>query len=400
MPMLKNTRFLLAAPAALAALATVACGGGHDATSSADKAKPVGVVAAPVARASLADRFEVGGTVVAREHATLVARLMAPVARVHVAVGDRVRRGQVLVTLDSADLTANASSARAAADAAAQGGAAARAEHQATEAALALAKASYDRVATLHARKSATAQELDQATAGLRAAEARVAGAAARVQEAESGLTSARAAGSAATATASFTTIQAPFSGVVVERLVEPGNMASPGLPLLRLEAVDRYRLEVRLDDARLGAAQHGDTVPVVLDGPDGPVDVEGKISEIARAGDSGTRSSLVKIDLPSDTAVRSGAYGRARFAGAPDRTLMVPAAAVTTRGQLRSVFVVENDVARLRLVNLGPADGDRVPVLAGLAEGERVVVSPPPALRDGTPVTVTAARPSATEAR
>lgn len=401
MPM--NSRFRLLAPAALAALSTVACGGGHTDETAAERGTPLRVSVAQVTRAGLADRFEVGGTVVAREHATLVSRLMAPVARVHVSAGDRVRRGQVLVTLDSADLTAHASSARAAADAAAQGGAAARAEHEAARAALALAKASYDRVATLHERKSATAHELDQATAALRAAEARVSGAGARVQEAESGLSAARAAGSAATATAAFTRILAPFSGVVIERLVEPGNMATPGQPLLRVESTDRYRLEVRLDDARLGTARQGDDVPVVLDGSSGTTEVDGTIAEISRAVDSGTRSSLVKIDLPPGTSVRTGTYGRARVAGAAADSLMVPAGAVVTRGQVKSVFVVEGDAARLRLVNVGPAEGDRVPVLAGLTEGERVVVAPPPGLRDGTRVAASGpapARPAATEGR
>ena len=102
------------------------------------------------------------------------------------------------------DLAAHARSARAAALAADQGVTAAASEQQAADAALALARATHERIAGLHAKRSATAQELDDATGALRAAEARAAGAAARAQAAVSGVESARAASEAAGTTESF----------------------------------------------------------------------------------------------------------------------------------------------------------------------------------------------------
>jgi hypothetical protein len=93
-------------------------------------------------------------------------------------------------------------------------------------------------------------------------------------------------------------------------------------------------------------------------------------------------------VDLPAAAAVRSGMFGRARFAGPARRALTVPSSAVVRRGQLASVFVVGGDNrARMRMVNVGDDAGGRVEIAAGLDAGERVVVSPPPTLVDGAPV-------------
>jgi RND family efflux transporter MFP subunit len=345
---------------------------------------PIPVSVATVAMADLADTFEAGGVVQARTTAMIAARILAPVREVRVAPGDRVRTGQVLVVLDGRDLNAHARSARAAALAADQGAIAAASEQQAATSALALARATHDRIAGLSAKRSATAQELDDATGALRAAEARAAGAAARAQAAVSGVESARAASEAAGTTESFALITAPFDGVVTEKMVEPGNMAAPGTPLLRLEDTRGFRLDVRADESRIGHISTGAVVPVSLDTGAGgaPRTVSGTVAEIGRAVDADARAFLVKITLPDTAGLRSGTFGRAHFSALPRRALIVPAGALVHRGQVTSVFVVEKDIARLRLVNVSGTE-----VLAGLSEGETVIVAAPPTVTDGRPV-------------
>ena len=313
----------------------------------------------------------------ARTTATITARILAPVREVRVSPGDRVRAGQTLIVLDGGDLTAGARAARSAALAAEQGSKAAAAEIQAAEAGLVLARASHDRVAGLQARRSATAQELDDATATLRSAEARVAGASARALQAASTVESARAASDQASTTASFTTIAAPFDGMVTGKMVEPGNMASPGMPLLRLEDTRGFRLEVRVDESRIGEIRNGDSVPIVLGTGTNPV--AGTVAEVSRAVDADARAFLVKIALPDAPGLRSGEFGKARFGGPPRRALTIPAAAIVRRGQLTSVFVVDHGVATVRLVNVNESE-----VLAGLTESEMVILSPPAGVTDG----------------
>ena len=355
-------------------------------TTAGDAVAPMPVSIATVIRTDIADTFEAGGVVQARTTALLMARILAPVREVRVVPGDRVRAGQVLIVLDGRDLAAQARSARAGASAADQGAAAAASEQQAAEATLTLERATYARIAGLHAKRSATAQELDNATGALRAAEAQAASAAARARAAASSVDSARAASEAAGATESYAVITAPFDGVVSEKMVEPGNMAAPGTPLMRVEDTRGFRLDVRVDESRVGHISSGAAVPVLLDSGMGSAatTVTGTVTEIGRAVDADARSFLVKIGLPAGTGVRSGTFGRARFSAGSRPALVVPAEALRQRGQVASVFVVEEAIARVRLVSVRGTE-----VLAGLSDGEKVIVGPPPALRDGQRVTV-----------
>lgn len=376
---------MLTAVAVVAGLALTACSGGAQAVRE-PSADALPVDTATVTVAEIADTFEAGGIVQARTTATLMARIAAPVREVRAVPGDRVRAGQVLIVLDGRDLIAQARRARAEGASADLGVTAAAAERQSAESALSLARATHARIAGLHSKRSATAQELDDATGALRAAEARAAAATARAQIAVSSVEGARAASEAADTIETFSRIAAPFDGVVTEKMVEPGNMAAPGTPLMRVEDTRRFRLDVRVDESRIGRVSPGATVAVALDGEaeDAARVVDGTVTEVGRAVDAGVRSFLVKIELPAERGLRSGMFGRARFSTLPRRALTVPEAALVHRGQVTSVFVVEKDTARVRLV-----DVRGVEVLAGLAEGEVVIVTPPPALTDGRRVTV-----------
>ena len=375
---------MLAGVALVAGLALPACSGRADTVSeTGTDAMPVDT--ATVAMAEIPDTFEAGGIVQARTTATLMARVLAPVRDVRAVPGDRVRAGQVLIVLDGRDLAAQARRARAEGAASDQDVIAAGAERQAAEAALALARATHARIAGLVSKRSATPQELDETTGALRAAEARAAAAAARAQAAIASVEAARAASEAADTTETFSRITAPFDGVVTEKMVEPGNMAAPGTPLMRIEDTARFRLDVRVDEARIGRVSPGAPVSVALDtgSDDGARVVDGTVTEVGRAADADVRSFLVKIELPADGRLRSGMFGRARFSTGPRRALTVPGSALVQRGQMTSVFVVEKDIARVRLVNVRGAE-----VLAGLSDGDVVIVKPPPTLTDGRRVT------------
>jgi RND family efflux transporter MFP subunit len=368
--------------ALLTSAALAGCSARPAAAAPADTAESIAVTVAQVAMTDVASAIDSGGVVQARTTATITARILAPVREVRVSPGDRVREGQTLVVLAGDDLAAGARAARSAALAAEQGAKAAAAELQAAEAGLVLARASHDRIATLQAKRSATAQELDDATATLRSAEARVAGASARALQATSAVESARAASDQASTTESFTTISAPFDGMVTEKMVERGNMASPGMPLLRLEDTRGFRLEVRVDESRIGRIGEGDRVPVYLG--TGTTAIKGTVVEVSRAVDADARAFLVKIALPDAPGLRSGEFGKARFGGTPRRALTIPSSAVVRHGQLTSVFVVDKGVARVRLVNLSESE-----VLAGLMESEVVILSPPAGVTDGRRVSL-----------
>ena len=369
-----------------------ACGRGES-RPQAKAGEPILVTVAPVATIDTAERLEAGGVVAARESASISTRIVATIASLRVKAGDRVRAGDVLITLDARDLAAHTGQARAGAVATEKALAHARTEQSAAEAEHRLATAWQKRIATLHARNSATDQERDEADARLSAATARLAGTEASIESAAAHLASARAGVGVATATESFTIVRAPFDGLVTERLTDPGNLAAPGVPLLRIESDGARQVVVRVDEARAVYVRVGDRVVVLLDAAAEPgtddTELQGVVAEVARAVGADQRAFTVKVSLPSSVTARTGSFARVVFRGAPRRALLVPAHAIQRHGQVLSVYVVQDGLATLRLVRVGTSLPEGVEVLAGLDAGESIVVSPPTRLSDGVRVTV-----------
>lgn len=382
-------RFALLITLATAAAGAAACGGGKVAESAA--AAPIQVTVERVAMRPLPDVIEVGGTVRSRNSAVLTSRVVGQVREVRVAPGQHVKRGTVLVTLDSREMNANRSRAEESLASVQQGAAAASADKAAAEAALELARASYERIASLRAKNSATPHEMDEATSTLKASEARLRAADARVAEARAGIGAARAGAEAADVTAGYATITAPFDAVVTEKHVDPGAMTMPGTPIVTVEDAGEYRVEARLDEsrARLIDDAQAPTVAIEATGSGDDLVVNGRIAEREHAFDA-VHTTLIKVALPPSPDIRTGMFARVRFQGPAKTRLAIPADALVRRGQLDSVFVVDADGrARYRLIETGQRLGDLVEIRAGLGDGEVVVRAPQPALVDGAPVKV-----------
>ncbi len=372
-------------------LSMVACGGttSESREPTQSSASPLTVSVMTVAESEFTDSVEVGGVVEAVVSAAIAAQVLAPVAAVRARAGDRVRAGDVLVELVGRDVEANARSAQAATTQAKDAVVALEAEQRAAGAALVLAQSTHGRISALHAQRSATTHELDEAVAALAAAEARVAAMAARAQEARTGVERAVATHEAQEAMAAFLHIRAPFDGVVTERLIEPGNMAVPGVPLLRIDDTRAFRLNVRVDESRTAHVTPGTRLDVRLEGEQGDaVAVQGTVTELGRAIDAGTRTALLKLALPAAQGMRSGAFGRVRVPTGLRKALTVPAEALVHQGQVTSVFVAADGVARLRLVRVRGTE-----VQAGLQPGDQVIVPPVPGLADGRTIRVGDAR-------
>lgn len=369
------------------------CGRSESDERAAQAARPVSVRIVTTTLAERAERLEAGGVVAAGETAILSSRVVAAVTAVTVRAGDRVRAGDVLVRLDARDMAAQVQQTDAATRAAEAALIAARSAHTAATAEHKLATASHARIAQLRDRNSATAQEFDEAEARLTAAAARAAAAEASVAQATAQLGSTRASADAATVNESYTVIRAPFDGEVTERFTDPGNLAAPGQPLLQVDASGRRRVEARVDEARAAYVRPGDRVAVLLEEPgaNAGAPLEGTVVEVARAIAADQRAFTVKVALPDGTAARTGTFARVRFDGARRHALVIPTSAVRSQGQLTSVFVVRNGIAHIRLVQVGPTDGDATEIVAGLEAGESVVADPPPELTDARPVTVAA---------
>jgi len=367
-----------------------ACGGEQKqakvAAAAADAA-PVAVTASPVAAEQWAESYEATGTVRARTPAVISSKLMAYVQQVSLQLGDRVREGQVIVTLDARDLDAAVQRAEA-------GRNEVRSAIPEAEQAMAGAKASLDlaqttnrRIEDLAAKKSVSQQESDEASARLKSAQANYEMARARRQQLDSKLAQVEQEIRSANITREYARITAPFSGLVTTRSVEPGNLVVPGAPLATIEREGAYRLEAAVDESRMPSVKPGQAVEVQLDSLERRIPA--RVSEVVPAVDAASRTYTVKIDLPPAAEVRSGMFGRAVFALGGRKVESIPATALKERGQLQSVMVVEGSSARVRLVTTGKRSGNRIEVLSGLSAGEMVIAPVPAALTDGARVEV-----------
>ena len=363
------------------------CGGSETHPRAASVGPAVSVQSATVTSQEWPDAYETTGTVRAQTAAVISSKVMAYVRQVGVQVGDRVKEGQELVTLDAQDLDANVRRAEAAeaevrnaipeADNAMAG----------AKASLDLAQSTFTRMQELASKKSISNQEFDEASARLKGAQAGFDMARAKRSQLDSKLAQVEQEIRAAKIMHDYTRITAPFSGIVTAKSVEPGNLAAPGAPLLTIERDGAYRLEASVDESKLPFVKAGQPVEVVLEALDRRLPA--RVSEIVPAVDAASRAYTVKIDLPAMPNVRSGMFGRAWFPMGARKAVTIPSAAVVERGQLQSVYVIDNGIARNRLITTGKRRPGAVEVLSGLSEGEKVVSPVPPDLADGARVEV-----------
>lgn len=307
------------------------------------------------------DTLEVSGTVRSRTSAQVSARIPGTVGMLSVSEGDRVRSGQLLGRLESLEQTARAVGASAALDDA----------RSALDEALArqkLADVTFERFQKLHEEQALTRQEFETRRTERELAHKAVARAEARLRQS-------RELAAAADAVADHRLIVAPISGIVTARQVSLGATVFPGQPLLVIDDEHTYRLELAIPESRAGAVRIGSRVTMAFDALG--TQVTGTISEIVPAADPAGRTVTARVPLRL-AGVRSGMFGRGSVALATATPVIsVPRNAVVERGSLTSVWVAgDDDILRMRLVKTGRIRGERIEILTGLADGERIVTA------------------------
>jgi RND family efflux transporter MFP subunit len=362
------------------------CGNEPPRRAAQPQTSPIPVQTLELAAQDWPASYEATGTVRARTSTNISSKVMAYVQQVDVQVGNHVRQGQELITLDARDL--DAALRRAEAGRAEVESALPEVEHAiaAAKANLDLAQTTFKRMEELAAKKSISNQEFDEASARLKSAQANYEVARSKRAQVTSRMATVEQEIRAAGIMRDYSKLAAPFSGVVISRTVEPGNLATPGSPLLTLEQDGVYRLEASVDESKLASVRVGQPVEAVLDSDRR---LNSRVSEIVPSVDAASRTYIVKLDLTATPQLRTGMFGRAIFPLGMQKVVALPTAALAERGQLQSVFVVEDGVAHTRLVTTGRRSGGSAEVLSGLNAGEKVVLPVPAGLRDGAKVEV-----------
>jgi RND family efflux transporter MFP subunit len=333
--------------AGLAAVLALAACGERGAQPAAPRPQ---LATAPVDLREVEITFSSEAIVEAVRQSTVAAQVSGRIVDLSFDVGDRVQKGQVIARIDER--------------AASQALAASEAQVRAAEAAYTNARATYERSRQLFAQKFISQAALDKAEADYRGAEsqwkAMLAGA-----------------GQAATEK-SFTTLVAPYGGVVAARHVQLGEMAVPGKPIMTGFDPGTLRVVATVASAQVPAIQASRAARVEV--PAANRWFEARSVTVVPAADPRTHSTQVRVELPADVAgIYPGIFARAHFVVAREPRLMVPRAAVVRRSELVAVYVVGNEGApQLRQVRLGTAaDENGIEVLAGVRAGERVALEP-----------------------
>jgi RND family efflux transporter MFP subunit len=339
-------KHLVAAAAAVALLA--ACGDGRDARPAAPPA--AALASAPVELREIELTWSAEAVIEAVRQSTVSAQIAGRIVELRFDVGDRVKKGEVIVRIDERAAT--------------QAVAASEAQVREAQAALANARSQHERSRQLLAQKFISQAALDQSEAAYKAAQARVTALLA-------------GAGQAATER-SFATIVAPYGGIVSARHVELGEMAVPGKPLMTGFDPATLRVSANVPQAQVAAVQAGGRARIEI--PSLARWVEAKSLTVIPSADPRTHTTRVRLDLPEDVSgVYPGVFARVHFVVGRAPRLLAPRSAVVKRSELTAVYVI--DAAgrpQLRQVRLGDAGDERsVEVLAGLKPGEAVALDP-----------------------
>lgn len=349
----------------IAALGFFATGCGNDDQKQAQKETAVVPVQIETPSAAEGRFLSASGRIEAANSANLSTRIMGYVQEIGVKVGDKVKKGDLLISINNADLQAKRAQVSAGI--------------REAGAAYNNAKKDYERYKALFEEQSASQKEMDDQTARFEMAKARLEGAKQVKNEVESQF--------------AYSNIRAPFDGIITNKFAEEGSMANPGQPLLAIEAPGKFEVISRVPESEISRIQTGIGVDVLINSIDETI--PGTVTELSTSARNTGGQYLVKVVL-DDTSkeILSGMYATVQFPiekqEEASTTVMIPEQAIVTRGDLKGIYTVSSqNTAMLRWLRLGRSYDNRVEVLSGLKKDEPYIVSADGKLYNGAKVSV-----------
>ncbi len=309
------------------------------------------------------------GTIESENSANLSTRMMGFVTKVQVKVGQKVSKGQLLISINTADLQAKKAQVEASI-------------LQAT-AAYSNAKKDFDRFTTLFAQQSASQKELDDMTS--------------RYEMAKAGLEAAKQMRNEVQAQFSYANITAPFAGEVTNTFVKEGDMANPGMPLVSIEGAQHFQVTTRVAESDIAEIKAGMKANVLVKSTQQTLNAN--VIEVSGSAKNTGGQYLVKLNISQvPTTVRSGMFVNVVFpvahktntAATTSDKVLVPKNALVNQGQLTGIYTIGNqNTAILRWLRLGKVYGDQVEVLSGLAANEPYILTAQGKLYNGASVKI-----------
>ncbi|WP_144161736.1 efflux RND transporter periplasmic adaptor subunit [Paraburkholderia sp. BCC1885] len=307
------------------------------------------------------------GTLMGQTESPIYARSTGYVAHWYKDIGDTVKQGELLATIETPEVDRQLSQAEA--------------NRQQVQASLGLAVTSAKRWETLRSHDAVSQQELDEKQSTLAQSQADLAAANAevgRLQELER-----------------FKSVVAPFSGVITRRNIDVGALVDagsegPGKELFMLARIDMLKTYVYVPESYSQRIHAGQQVKVTLAELPGQT-FSGTVARTSDAIDTTTRSMQIEVDLPNPAGVlKPGAYADVELDLPSSGAAVIPANTLLFRAEgLRVAVVGADGIVRLRAVTVGEDYGTTLQIVQGIAPNDRLVLNPPDSLEDGQHVAV-----------
>ncbi len=346
-------------------------------------AAPVRVSTFRVPQRAFARQVEFPATLLAAQDVTIVSKVPGEIQKVNVAEGDAVKEGQVLVQLDRRDFALALRQARAQL-------AAAQAGVETAKAGLDAVDVSRARVAALVEKDAVSPSSFDDVDGQRKVTAAQLKGAEAQFQLGQVAV-------DAAATNLGYTTLRAPFAGMIGKRMVDTGARVMPQAPLLTVLDLSSVKVDGGVPEGDLPLVKVGGPARVTVEAL-GATPIEAVVDRIEPVVDPRTRTATVRVVLPNpDRRLQPGMSARVVLDLGKSDAPAVPDDAII-KGELGAsrgeVVVVEDGRARRRQVVLGQRGGDLVEVRKGLAAGDEVVRGGQEKLEEGQAVAVEGAQP------
>ncbi len=343
---------------------TISSCGSDDKKNVADNSPTVAVEVSTVSEENGSPFLSASGKIEAVNSANISTRMMGYVDKIYVQVGDKVNKGQQLISINNTDLSAKLAQVNAGI----------------TEATAAFTNAEkdYKRYTALFNENSASQKELDDITANYNMAKARLEGAKQMKNEVN--------------AQFSYSNIRAPFNGVVTNKFIKVGDMANPGMPLMEVESPGNFQVLAMVPESEILQIQSGSEVEVLIKTLG--ESFKGTVAEVSTSAKNTGGQYMVKVMLnESKSNLLSGMYATVQFPTAKKtgaNRVLIPIDALVHNGQLSGVYTVsESSTALLRWLRLGRTYGDSVEVLSGLSSEEQYIVSAEGKLFNGAKISI-----------
>jgi len=324
---------------------------------------PVKVEVMEVASPNGLSTLNFNGKIVAANSANISTRMMGFVDQVKVKVGDKVKKGQLLMIINNADLQAKIAQVKAAIAAA--------------DAGFENAEKDYKRFQSLMKSNSISQKEMDDMSTRYEMMKSQLEGAKQQQREVNAQL--------------QYVNLTAPFDGVITNRFIEVGDMANPGMPLLGIEQPGKMEVTAMVPESDIQSVKQGAETIIYINSID--TELKGVITEVSGSSkNTGGQYAIRAVINENNPKVRSGMYATvsAQIQGelTENEALFIPKNAIVTRGQLSGVYTVsQQNTAILRWLKLGQTSDGKVEVLSGLSAGEQLILSAESKLYNGAPL-------------